>query len=408
MLTSANVKGSDFSMRLPVWLLMTGWGVACLLTPAPGLLSYPLEPTPTAAELPGVVGPTFDAATNPLTGLPLLDEAAQTRPPIVVKVSNSPDIVRPQSGISLADIVYEHYTEAGITRFSAIFLTYAPRRVGSIRSARLIDYELTPMYGALLAFSGASLGVDKRIYGTQHVINILCRTATNAEACARDVMAIGPVGDLPPSDFADRAYKATYIGEPIYTRDETIPIPHNLFVDLEALWARAARDGHQGRPALEGMRFHPLPPPFEHRSGIYTSVRYLTTTVEWHYHPPTGRYYRSTNGERHFDALTNTQVAADNVLIVHAGHYLTDIVESGGGSNVHWSAQITLWPHGQGVLLRDGRAYTVEWRRESRHELLTVWTTDGQPMPLKPGQTWVQVVRTPEQMEPPFEQVIVE
>ncbi|MFQ3648624.1 MAG: DUF3048 domain-containing protein [Anaerolineae bacterium] len=393
-------------MRLLTWLLMIWLGTVCSFTLTPAQSNSPLEPTPTPTEPPGTLGPTFDAATNPLTGLPL-PEAAQSRPPVIVKVSNSPAIVRPQSGISLADIVYEHYTEVGITRFSAIFLTHAPERVGSIRSARLIDYELAPMYGALLAFSGASLGVDKRIYGTQHVINILCRTAADPEMCARDVFNIGPVGDLPPSDFVDRAYKAAYIGPPIYTRDEELPIPHNLFVDLELLWQRAARDGHTQRPPLEGMRFHPEPPDFPHTSGIYAEVRYLTTTVEWHYHPPTGRYYRSTNGERHFDALTETQISADNVLIVYAGHYLTDIVESGSGDNVHWSAQITLWPRGAGVLLRDGRAYEVEWRRGSRYELLTLWTRDGQPVPLKPGQTWVQVVRTPEQMEPPFERVVV-
>ncbi len=393
-------------MRLLTWTLMIWLGVVCSATLPAVQSNSLLEPTPTPSETPGTIGPTFDPATNPLTGLPL-PEAAQSRPPIIVKVSNSPAIVRPQSGISLADIVYEHYTEVGITRFSAIFLTHAPRRVGSIRSARLIDYELSPMYGALLAFSGASLGVDKRIYGTQHVINILCRTAADPEACARDVFNIGPVGDLPPSDFVDRAYKAAYIGPPVYFRDEALPIPHNMFVDLEALWQRAARDGHTQRPPLEGMRFHSQPPEVEHTSGIYAQVRYLTTTAEWHYHPPTGRYYRSTNGERHFDALTETQAAAENVLIVYAGHYLTDIVESGGGDNVHWSAQITLWPRGEAVLLRDGRAYAVEWRRDSRYELLTLWTADGQPVPLKPGQTWVQVVRTPEQIEPPFEQIIV-
>lgn len=395
-------------MRWMVGAVLMGVMTACALTI--GALPSASMPEPEATPLvepDGTIGPVFDVTINPLTGLPLLDEAAQSRPPIVVKVSNAPALVRPQSGISLADMVYEHYTEAGITRFSAIFLTHAPRRVGSIRSARLIDLELVPMYGALLAFSGASLGIDKHIYGTQHVMNILCRTATDREACERDVLAIGPAGDRPPSDFVDRAYKAAYIGAPVYFRDESIPIPHNMFVDLVALWERAARDGHAQRPPLEGMRFHPQPPDLPHSSGIYAEVRYLTTTAEWHYHPPTGRYYRSTNGERHFDALTEAQVAADNVLIVYAGHYLTDVVESGSGDNVHWSVQVTLWPRGEGVLLRDGRAYAVEWRRDSRPELLTLWTQEGQPVPLKPGQTWVQVVRTPEQMEPPYEHVLV-
>jgi hypothetical protein len=90
----------------------------------------------------GDLGPcSYPINVNPLTGLEVANPESLNRRPIDVKISNSPAIVRPQSGISEADLVFEHYTEVGITRFSAIFYTNAPQRVGSIRSARLIDYE---------------------------------------------------------------------------------------------------------------------------------------------------------------------------------------------------------------------------------------------------------------------------
>ena len=76
--------------------------------------------------------------------------------------------MRPQAGLEAADLVFEHYAEGGLTRFSAVFHGQRPTRVGSIRSARLIDVELLPMFQGLLAWSGASIGVDQRLNASAH------------------------------------------------------------------------------------------------------------------------------------------------------------------------------------------------------------------------------------------------
>jgi hypothetical protein len=357
----------------------------------------------------GAIGPyTYAETINPLTGLAVADTAQLNRRPIVVKISNSPALVRPQSGLSVADLVFEHYTEVGITRFSAIFYTNAPQRVGSIRSARLIDYELVPMYHGLLAFAGVSIGVDKRIYGSEAVIETLCSAREDKEQCRAEADAIGPAGFVPPSDFVDRAYKGVLFGAPYFFRDETIPVPHNLFANLEALWRLADTDGNGGRPDLHGMAFHETPQGTPTGSGVYAQIRYQTTLAEWHYDAATGRYYRSTDGQRHFDANTEEQITAANVVIVYAGHYLTDIIESQFQDTIHWSAQITVWPEGDAIILRDGVRYEGRWLRPTRHDLMTFETVDGELLYLKPGNTWFQLVRTPEQMNPETEWVIVE
>lgn len=363
----------------------------------------------TTAAPPEVIGPTeYPENINPLTGLTVEDPAVLERRPVVVKISNSPALVRPQAGLNAADLVFEHYTEAGITRFSGIFYGQAPERVGSVRSARLIDYELTPMYDALLAFAGASIGVDKRIYGSEAVAAGLCRTREDYEQCLREADIIGPSGYVPPSDFADRAYKGVLVGPPVFFRDEMIPVPHNFFVNVAALWQRAALDGLGQRPELSGMAFSEEAPANPTGSGIYAQVRYRTTLVEWHYDPETGRYYRSSDGQPHFDANTEEQVSAANVIVVYAGHYLTDIVESGWGENVHWSAQITVWPEGEAVMLRDGLRYEGRWLRPTRPDQLSFQTTEGEIYTLRPGNTWVQIVPLSEQMDPDSEWVVVE
>lgn len=376
--------------------------------PAP-LQAQEATPESTAPALEGALGPLeYESNINPLTGLAVADIAQLERRPIVVKVSNNPAIVRPQAGIGAADLAFEHYTEAGITRFSAIFYGQAPERVGSIRSARLIDYELVPMYDGLLAFAGASVGVDKRIYGSEAVAAFYCNSQQDFSTCLAGVNETGPVGNLEPSEFAERAYKGVLFGRPYYFRDESLPVPHNLFVNPQALWELAAENGQAQRPDLQGMAFHPEPQGTPTGSGIYAQVRYQTTLVEWHYDPPTARYYRSTDGQLHLDANTEEQVSAANVVIIYAGHYLTDIVESEYQGNVNWSVQITVWPEGDAVILRDGVRYEGRWLRPSRPELLSFQTNDGEIIYLKPGNTWFQLVQLPEQMNPEREWVIVE
>ncbi|GAB5492237.1 MAG: hypothetical protein Phog2KO_24520 [Phototrophicaceae bacterium] len=368
------------------------------------------EVTETACiQVIGAIGPCeYGETINPLTGLEVEDINILNRRPIIVKISNSPALVRPQSGIGEADLVFEHYTEVGITRFSAIFYSNAPTRVGSIRSARLIDYELAPMYDALLAFAGASIGVDKRIYGSDAVAQGLCAPREDYEQCLAEANIIGPAGFVPASDFVERAYKGVLFGAPYFYRDESLPVPHNFFANLEALWELAEADGNGGQQDLSGMAFHPEIQGTPDGSGIYAQVRYTTTVAEWHYDPETALYYRSTDGQVHFDATLNQQVSASNVVIVYAGHYLTDIIESGYADVIHWSEQITVWPEGDAIIMRNGVRYEGQWLRPTRADLLTFETNEGETIYLNTGNTWVQLVRLPEQMNPDNEWVIVE
>lgn len=363
------------------------------------------SPIITPTPISGAIGPyEFASNINPLTGLRVEDEATLNRRPIIVKVSNSPALVRPQSGIGQADLVWEHYTEAGVTRFSALFYSQAPERVGSIRSARLIDYELVSMYQAILAFSGASIGVDKKIYGSEVVKEFLCQGREDLEQCYIEADAHAP-GVVPPSEFADRAYKGVLYGRPYYYRDETLPVPHNMFVNAKELWDLATADGHNQKPNLVGMAFHPDPPQNSIGSGIYAQIRYVTTFVEWHYEPESKLYYRSSDRKPHYDANLNQQITANNVVVAFTGHYLTDIVESGWGENVHWSVQNTVWPEGDMILFRDGLRYEGRWVRPTRSDLMGFRTNDGELLYLKPGNTWFQLVPLPEQMNPANEWV---
>lgn len=338
--------------------------------------AQPLTPAATLAVLAGAIGPeTFAPDVNPLTGEQVSDPAVLNRRPIIAKISNAPPLVRPQAGIGAADIVYEHYAEGGLTRFSAIFYSQAPERVGSIRSARLIDYELMPMYQGLLAFSGASTGVELRLNG---------------------------------SEFAQRLYKGVLYGSPYYWRDEEIEAPHNMFTNAAALWDLATSEGLNQRPNLQGMAFHPEAPPNPVSAANAVTIEYFATRVRWEYDAAAGVYRRFSDGEPHLDANTGEQVTAENVVVLFAEHNFTDIIESQFQDSISYSIEIKLWFEGDAILFRDGQRYDGRWVRPTRESMISLRSNEGELLYFKPGTTWFQPIRPPDQMIAGEEAIIVE
>lgn len=361
------------------------WLVCALLLGACTLV-FPTAINP----MPNLGGPTADEAeapfnlpelpalapnVNPLTGLIVDAPTILDRRPIIAKISNAPPLVRPQAGLNDADLVFEHYAEGGLTRFSAIYYGSAPDRVGSIRSARLIDDELMPMFDGLLAYSGASIGVEEVLQN---------------------------------SGRYDRTYMGVRYGLPYYWRDEEIEMPHNMFVNPRALWDLAAAEGLNQRPDLRGFSFSDAPPAGSVGGGIYLNLHYKATRVEWHYHRPDGRYYRSSDWLPHYDSNVMRQVSAANIILLYARHRFSDIVESQWQDSVSYGLEIELWPEGDAILLRDGQRYEARWLRPTRESMLWLVTPAGEPLSLKPGNTWIQVFPPPDEQDPLEESVQIE
>lgn len=297
---------------------------------------------------------------NPLTGL-MVDSRMLNRAPLAVKISNAPPIVRPQRGLELADIVYEHLTEGTLTRFTAIFYTHTPEVVGSVRSARLIDLEIGQMYQALFAYSGASGPIRERIGA---------------------------------SPIATRAYEGVSVGGALYYRDDSIEIPHNLFVRPAEVWEQANTQGENQRPTFSSMVFDVTPAPFISGTPTQIKLDYGAETVRWDYDASTGRYVRYINDVLHTDFNGNPLTTA-NVVVVWA-HHQPDytIVESEWQGNVSYSIEIQIWTLGPATIFRDGLRYDGNWHRWDKNAMLTFWTNESQqtPLPLKPGNSWFEVV----------------
>ena len=321
------------------------------------------EPVQPPSQTPSATtNPTLTAAPadiNPLTGQPA-DPAALAQRPLNVKVSNAPACVRPQNGLAQADLIFEHYVEAWATRFTAVFHSQYPEFVGSVRSARMLDLELPAIFSANFLFSGASGGVQERI---------------------------------DDSDFANRSLHALDLC-PILCRVPAESVPcderaHTLFANVGTAqrWF-ADRDSDEGLPPLEGWSFSKQAPADGGAPAEKVDIPYSNAPVVWTYEAESGTYLRAQSGVPHVDAISGLTHRAANVVVLFANHVYSSIQES-----TYWySLEIQFWGEGPLLLIRDGQVFEGEWRRWQREGLFEIVTENGEPLPLRPGQTWFQMV----------------
>jgi len=330
-------------------------------TPAPVPTSME-EAKNSSQETNGLIS-EFGDDRNPLTGEVVSDPENLRRRPLAVKLSNAPAIyTRPQSGLNDADLVFEHTTEGNLTRFTAIFYGKTPPRVGPVRSARLIDIELPAMYDAALAYSGSSAGVAQRLQN---------------------------------SDFKDRIIYAWEKG--YYRTGEDKPIEHTLYATPELLWEFLDEKGLNTPPEFTTTNVFSEEPPAGGSPASALNLDYNWTLVNWRYDPASGRYQRWADGEPHLDGNTLEQVSAANVIVIAPYHaYDATICEqiNNDGTCAAQSVEVQLWGSGGGAVFRDGQRYDVTWERLARTDSLTFKDSEGNPFPLKIGNSWVQLVPT--------------
>jgi hypothetical protein len=314
-------------------------------------------PTDTAVPPAQDYGPTgFPSDVDPLTGLKVTDAALLDRRPMVIKVSNLPRDVRPQWGLSLADIVFEYYTEEGSTRFAAVFYGTDAAQVGPIRSGRFIDTDIVRGYKAVFAFGSAYQAEMDRYLN---------------------------------SEFADRLV-IEGANTPLTRYDPNVL--DYLMVNTADLSAYATRKGINGRQNLDGMTFK-IAVPAGGQPGTEAIVRYSGSIYNsWQFDAGIGKYLRFSDTSDDFngndeqyarltDRLNDQPIAFDTLVFLYVNHELFspgiyDILLSGTG---------------EAVAFRDGQAYQVKWQRNDP-DVISLTNPDGTPFAFKPGTTWYEVI----------------
>jgi hypothetical protein len=379
---------------VPTLAMVTGVvsaGTAVLAaTPTPTVIptvtEIPPTPGPSASPTPAYPpegrGPdNFAVNVNPLTGLEVTDSGLLDRRPIVVKVENLPREHRPQWGLSLADLVYEYYTEEGTTRFAAVFYGKDAEQVGPIRSGRFFDVNVVQMYKAVFVYGSAWEKVQYRFYSSDFYMRLIMELGNRScpAVCRYD------------------------------------PNGQNLLVSNTAALKDylVIRKVDNTRQNQAGMLFKmEVPDGGETANQVY--VRYSGAIYNrWDYDPSSGRYLRFSDKQNDLnhnnevyeqltDRLTSKPIAADNLVSLCVPHQYfiktaeSEVIDIIMDSRVasYTGCDGETYPGGSGpaYIARDGKIYKGTWQRANKDAVLTLLNPDGSHFPFKPGQTWFEVL----------------
>lgn len=261
------------------------------------------------------------------TGLPI-DKSKENMRPIAVMINNHKASL-PQDAISFADVVFECNAEGGMTRLMAIIQDWQElSAIGSIRSARDYFIELAMYFDAIFVHAGGSPGAYYKIKNS-------------------DVDNIDGVNmyTLPSKTFyrdSDRLYKSGY--------------EHSMMTSGEKLLK-----------AIEGERYstdlsETFVPPLSfsdtefvlegENANSISLIHSPYITVDFEYDATTNKYFKSSFGKPHKDALNDTQISFENILVLFVREKVLD--EEG-------RIEVSLNDGGEGYYLCGGKCISIEW-----------------------------------------------
>ncbi|SRR6266567_1445628 len=281
----------------------------------------------------------------PLTDLPPQGDRVPNQPALAVKVENLPS-VRPQTGLSHADIIYEEPVEAGITRFIVVYQCTGSDRIEPIRSGRLTDPDILRQFGhPLFAYAGGVPQVESKV----------------RQAGLIDVNFV-------------RAAKA-------YHRDPNKPQPHNLYSSTKELYSSASWDPVPPKPVFvyskkaRGTKTHEIHLPFSSSSDVF-----------WKWSKSMDAWLRF-HGDVPHTYSDGTQVNAKNVVVQVVKVIQTGITDVNGVP----SPEVVATGTGKAYVLRNGKMITGTWSRPKLGDITRFFDKKGREIGLDPGNTWVEL-----------------
>ena len=305
--------------------------------------------------------------TNPLTGEGLMEDISAQRP--VAVMLNNLEKALPQLGVGQADVIYEIVAEGGITRMMALFQDIeGAGDLGSIRSAR--DYYVNLAFGhdAIYVHAGGSPQAYEAIKGWG-VSAIDFVNGPNGVDSWRD-----------PERRAGAGYEHSLLTS-----------SSNLLEQMPSWFRQEHKDGYE-----VGWTFDREGPAGGEAAAELTVPFYTYKTGYFTYDQESGQYAVSQhiNGNDHdyVDGNTGEPVLVSNVLVIY-----TDISAIAGDSAGRMSVRTT--GSGEGLLLRDGQVYAMTWQRDSKSGCYQFLREDGGKLALKPGSSYINVVKTSAQVE---------
>lgn len=305
----------------------------------------------------------------------------EKRRPLAISLENSLD-ARPQSGVSLADIVYEVVSEGGVTRFLGIFYCRASLgniSVAPVRSARTNLVTIVTEYDALFNHVGGANRIGENA------------TKTDPRADAMSQISQYKVKDLDQYgiSYPDCFRNYDRLEHPVATEHTMVCLTDNLFkIAAKRGWTKVDDDDVPWDKNFIPWKFKDDAPEGERGDrktinfGFWSG--YKLYDVTWNYDAATNTYKRVNGDKPHFDLETGEQLSAKNVVIQFAKE-LRNIDET--GHNLYETVG-----EGKSLVFQDGNAISGTWKKTTRTARTKFFDSKGKEIQLTAGPVWIEIV----------------
>ncbi len=270
---------------------------------------------------------------------------------------NTIKVALPQSGNSAADILIEMTEEGGITRVMGLYQDLSDvTTLGTIRSTREYFAELAMGFDALLVHAGGdSAALNELESAGYDTINLL----KHSSLYWRDSYRLNNVGtEHSMYTSAELLDGYTASGSIRATHEESYTAPFVFSTD-------ATPDGESAQDVVVSF------------SG-YKSTRFV-------YDEETGLYsVYFFSDEAYVDEVADTQVAVTNVIILPTTQTTKENSTSG--------RQKYDLSSGTGYFVCGGEYIEICWEKGDMFDALTLTNTDGTPLELGVGKSYICIV----------------
>ncbi len=272
--------------------------------------------------------------------------------PVMAVIENSP-AARPQTGLQTADVVYEVMVEGSITRFVSVFSDKVPEQILPIRSGRAPFLYIQQEWDGLFMHFGAS------------------GTASNPQDYTF-------TGNKLFKDIKIDLDGITGYKDGIFKRVNTAPAPHNVM----------------GNPLLAQKLYNYEPKPLDWKfdakvfypgeSVTAVELPFTTSTrnyVSYTYDFNKGVYLRFMSGVPFMSSETNSQLEVKNVIVQYTSYSIK------GSIYKDW----VMVGAGKADFYIGGMYVQGSWSKDSPTAQTMYKDAEGNPIVLKPGNTWIHI-----------------
>jgi hypothetical protein len=315
----------------------------------------------------------------------------EKRRPLGVMIENTKE-ARPQSGLSLADVVYEAVAEGGVTRFLAVYYCNSADIVGPVRSARtyyldwISEYGSSPLYahvgGANTPGPADALGQISR-YGWEGY-NDLNQFSIGFPTFWRDYDRLGKDTATEHTVYTSSEKLWSFAAaKRLLTNEETDDVTGKVIHWDKSFIAWTFKDDAaiEKRPATFAAQFS--------LSGVASSYA-NDFVVKWQYDRDSNSYLRFGGGVAQQDLNFGTQLTAKNVIILFQSMGVADdgYSEEGHGSHTLYGNKGSE----KAKFLIDGVVTDGTWAKKTRIDRTRFYDITGMEIKLNRGQIWIEIL----------------